>query len=140
MCLRNKDHIKTETVCAECYKNINENAGKPDLNQLSPHLRGLFLQLTQQKTDFDKCWSTNYKNINIEGKKLKIENIYYGFYKADIGNFCLKRICGTIGCVNPAHLKSRFEQPNITKTIRAGFTRKPTKIADLTDSEWLKQP
>ena len=133
MCLRNKDHIKIETVCAECYKNINENASKPDLNQLSPHLRGLFLQLTQQKTDFDKCWSTNYKNINIEGN-------YYGFYKADIGNFCLKRICGTIGCVNPAHLKSRFEQPNITKTIRAGFTRKPTKIADLTDSEWLKQP
>ena len=101
--------------------------------------KGSIMNKARDKKEIPLKIKKPLKTCPIHGK-LKIENIYYGFYKADIGNFCLKRICGTIGCVNPTHLKSRFEQPNITRTIRTGFTRKPTKIADLTDSEWLKQP
>jgi len=140
MCLRNKDHLNTDTVCQQCLESINEGASEPDLNQISPDLRALFTQLTLQNRDMCKCWKTEYKTITIQGKKINIENIFYGFYKADIGNFCVKRICGTIGCVNPAHLRSRFEQPAISKTVRSGFNRKNTKLSDLSDSDWLKQP
>jgi len=140
MCLRDKTHVKKDTVCAECLKTINNEPSKPALSQISPELRALFTQLTDEHKDFDSCWKTDYKYLTIEGKKLNIENIFYGFYKADIGNFCIKRVCGTVTCVNPMHLRSRFEQPDITKRVRAGFNRKNTDIRDLSDSDWLKQP
>lgn len=64
----------------------------------------------------------------------------YAFYKGDIGNYKLKRICNKIDCVNPAHHRSRFESSDIFKSVRTGFQRKLTKLSDLSDSQWLQQP
>jgi len=140
MCLRDKNHVKTDNLCQKCLETINDGPSEPELQQLAPELRAIFSQLVSEIKDFDECWTTSHTHLFVQGKKLKIENIFYGFFKADIGNFCVKRICGTIGCVNPAHLKSRFEQPAISKKVRAGFKRKNTDIKDLSDSDWLKQP
>ena len=70
---------------------------------------------------------------------MRIENVLYAFYKADVGNFKLKRICRTVGCVNPAHHRSRFESPDIFKSVRIGYNRKSTAITDLSDARWLRQ-
>lgn len=98
------------------------------------------MQLTAQYRDLAECWKSNYEFIHIKGKKLRIENIIYAFYKADIGNFRLKRICNTVGCVNPAHHRSRFESPDVFKSTRTGFNRKHTTLSDLSDTQWLQQP
>jgi len=127
-------------VCEDCLKTIDEPPCKPDLNQMSPELRALFVQLTAQHHDLTECWRSSYTNIHIKNRKLRIQNLLYAFYKGDIGNFKLKRICNTIDCVNPAHHRSRFESPNVFKSVRAGFQRKITKLADLSDSQWLQQP
>ena len=139
MCLRNKDHNKNGSVCQHCLREGVEDPTEPDLNQVSPHLRAIFTQLTLQNRDLTKCWKSSYKQLLVEGQKLKIENIYYSFYKGDIGDERLRRTCITPECVNPLHLRSRFEHTDITKTVRAGFNRKKVKLKDLSDSEWLKQ-
>lgn len=127
-------------MCSECLKNIDEPPCEPDLNQISPELRALFTQLTLQNRDLADCWKSNYTTITVNKKRLRVENVLYAFYKADIGNFKLKRICMTIGCVNPAHHRSRFESPDVFKSVRTGFNRKLTKVSDLSDSQWLQQP
>lgn len=139
-CIRNKNHIKTDTVCEECLKTIDEPPCEPDLNQVSPELRALFTQLTLQNRELSDCWRSAHTFITINKKRLRIENVLYAFYKADIGNFHLKRICYTIGCVNPAHHRSRFESPDVFKSVRTGFNRRLTKMSDLSDSQWLQQP
>ena len=48
MCLRNKDHIKNGSVCQHCLREGVEDPTEPDLNQVSPHLRAIFTQLTLQ--------------------------------------------------------------------------------------------
>ena len=126
-------------MCQDCLKTIDDPPCEPDLNQISPELRALFTQLTLQNRDLADCWKSTYKTITIEKKRLRIENVLYAFYKADIGNFKLKRICRTIGCVNPAHHRSRFESPDIFKSVRVGYNRKSTAITDLSDARWLRQ-
>ena len=140
ICLRDATHVKTDTVCQDCLKTIDEPACEPDLNKISPELRALFTQVTFQNRDLAECWKTTYKNLRVNGKQLRIENLLYAFYKGDVGNFRLKRICRTIGCVNPAHHRSRFESPDIFKSVRIGFNRKLTKVTDLSDTQWLQQP
>jgi hypothetical protein len=140
ICLRNKNHVKTETVCVECLKTINEFACEPQLQDVEPELRALFKQLTLQNKDLHTCWKSSHKTITVLDKRLNIENVYYCFYKADIGNFALKRICGTIGCVNPAHHKSRFEVETIKTKVRSGFNRKLKTKDELSTAEWLRQP
>ena len=71
---------------------------------------------------------------------MKIENVYYAFFKADIGNNTLKRTCGTIGCVNPYHHRSRFEVSNIRQKVKSGFNNKLKSIEDLSNAEWLRLP
>lgn len=137
-CLRNQNHIKEGNFCEECIAEINNPLCEPDLNKISPELRALFTQLTLQNRDLCECWKSSYTQLRIERKKYSIENVLYGFYKADIGNFKLKRICSTIGCVNPAHHRSRFEQPKINKTVKYGFNRKKTLLTELSDSNWLQ--
>lgn len=140
MCLRDKSHIKTQTVCQDCLLTIDDPVFFPDLNKIEPGLRALLTQLTVQETDLCKCWKSGYKTLKIEGKNMKIENIYYAFFKGDVGNHTLKRICGTIGCVNPCHHVSRFETPLITKKTRVGLNKKLTSIQDLSDTQWLRHP
>jgi len=140
ICLRNKDHNKTDTVCSECLNAINESASKPQIQDLEPELRALFSQLIEDNDDLSVCWKSSYKHLVVLGKKLNIENVYYGFYKADIGNFALKRTCGTIGCVNPSHHRSRFEADMIRTQVRSGFNRKLKDLAELSTAEWLRHP
>lgn len=137
-CIHNEKHIKTETICQECLKNIDDEVLFPDLNKIDPELRPLLTQLTVQNTDLCACWKSSYTTLTIYGKRLKIENVYYAFFKADVGNFRLKRICGTPACVNPNHLVSRFETPAIKKKVRAGFNRKFKDLGDLTDDQWCR--
>jgi hypothetical protein len=140
ICIRNKLHNKTDTVCADCLKTIDDPPFEPDLNQISPELRALFSQLTLQNRDLADCWKSGYTQLTINKKKMRIENVMYAFYKSDIGNFKLKRICRTVGCVNPAHHRSRFESPDIFKSVRIGYTRRTTPITELSDAQWLQQP
>ena len=137
-CFRNQNHNKKGTVCEDCLKELTWEAVEPDLNEIDPELRALFTQLTIQNRDITKCWKSSYKTLRVKDKTLNIENILYAFYKADIGNFALKRICPTVGCVNPAHHRSRFEAPNITKKVRTGFSRTLKEITELTDDEWRR--
>lgn len=140
MCIRNKNHAETSTICLQCLGQVIKEPSEPDLTQVSPELRALFTQLSLQNRDFCKCWKSSFSELTIKNRKLKIENVYYAFYKADIGNAPLKKICRNPNCVNPGHLKSKYEPPGIEKLTRAGFSRKKTKITDLSDAEWLKQP
>jgi len=127
-------------VCQECLKTIDDPPCEPDLNKVSPELRALFTQLTLQNRNLSDCWRSSYTWLLVNGKKLRTENVLYAFYKGDIGNFKLKRICRTLNCVNPAHHRSRFESPDVFKSVRTGFNRKLTKISDLSDAQWLQQP
>jgi hypothetical protein len=140
MCLKNTSHVKHDTVCQDCLKTIDDPVFFPDLNKIEPELRALVTQLTIQERDMCKCWKSSYKHLKINGKKLKIENVYYAFFKGDIGNHTLKRICGTIGCVNPCHHVSRFETPLITNKTRAGLNKKLIPLEELSDTQWLRQP
>jgi hypothetical protein len=137
-CIRNKNHNKNDTVCEDCLKEIDNPPYEPDLNQISPELRALFTQLTLQNKDLSECWKTEFKTLTINKKRLRIENILYAFYKGDIGNYKLKRICQTIGCVNPAHHRSRFESPDIFKSVRTGFNREHKQLSELPDAVWLR--
>lgn len=140
ICLHNKEHTKTGTVCEECLKHINKPALKPRLEDIESELRAIFSELTAHNDDLNTCWRTPYKTITVFGKRLNIENVYYAFYKADVGNFALKRTCGTIGCVNPAHHKSRFEAEKVKTKVRSGFNRKLKYGSELSTAEWLRQP
>ena len=137
-CIKNENHTKTSAVCEECLKTIDDKLYYPDLNKVDPELRPLLTQLTVQNTDLCDCWKSSFTTLTIYGKRLRIENVYYAFFKADIGNFRLKRICNTIGCVNPNHHVSRFETPMITKKVRTGFNRKFVELKDLTDDQWRR--
>lgn len=106
--------------------------------QLDAELRALFTQLTLQNRDLYTCWKSSYTKLRVLDRQLKIENVYYAFYKADIGNMTLKRICGTPGCVNPAHHKSKYESPHITKKVRSGFNNKLRSLDELSVAEWLR--
>jgi hypothetical protein len=140
ICIRNQNHKKTESVCADCLKTINNPPEEPDLNDINPELRAIFLHLTCKDKNLANCWESNQIYLTIEKKRLRIENILYAFYKGDVGNYSLKRICGTVGCVNPAHHRSRFESPDIFKSVRTGFNRKTTTWDKLSDAQWLRQP
>jgi hypothetical protein len=137
-CIRNKNHNKLGTVCEDCLKEIDNPPYEPDLNQVSPELRALFTQLTLQNKDLSECWKSELKTLVVNKKRLRIENVLYAFYKADIGNFKLKRICGTLNCINPAHHRSRFESPDIFKSVRVGYNRKHTDIKNVSDAVWFR--
>ena len=139
MCFRNKAHTFTETVCPFCRENLHFAATTPPIEDLEPDLRAIFAQLTNENKDLTKCWSSPYTYITIRKRKYRIENVYYNFFKGDQGNFALRRKCGTIGCVNPDHHRSRFERDDIKTTIRHGFNRKTPALEDLSDAEWLRQ-
>jgi len=139
-CIRDDSHKKTDTVCAECLKEFSTEPSFPDLNKINPELRALLTQLTVQNTDLNKCWKSSYSNLTVLNRRLKIENVYYAFFKADIGNSTLKRKCGTIGCVNPYHHISRFDPTDINQYIRTGFNRTLKNIQDLPTGDWLRLP
>lgn len=139
-CIKNHAHKKHGTVCEDCLKTIDDPPYEPDLNQITPELRALFTQLTLQHRDLSECWKSPFSSLTIEGKKLRVENVLYAFYKGDIGNFKLKRICRTVGCVNPAHHRSRFESPDIFKSVRVGFRREHKDINEISDTQWLRHP
>lgn len=124
-CIRNKNHKKTEKVCQECLKQIHLEPRQPDVRDLEPDLRALFSQLTLQNRDLADCWPTSYTRLKIFGEYIKIENLYYAFYKADINNEPLKKLCNTSNCINPSHYRSSYEP-----TLRA-------KCA--LGAAWLKQ-
>lgn len=140
ICLKNELHQKTDTVCAECLKEIDADPVFPCLDKVEPSLRALLTQLTLQNQDLYNCWKSGYTHLTVNGKKLKIENVYYAFFKADIGNNTLKRTCGTIGCVNPYHHRSRFEASDIKQKVRSGFNNKLKFIEDVSNAEWLRLP
>lgn len=139
-CIKDDSHKKTDTVCAECLKEFNTEPTFPDLNKINPELRALLTQLTVQNPDLNKCWKSSYSNLTVLNKRLKIENVYYAFFKADIGNSTLKRQCGTIGCVNPYHHVSRFDPTDINQYVRTGFNRTLKNIQDLPTGDWLRLP
>ena len=140
MCIRNKNHSSKETVCRECLENINQKAHSPALEDLHPSVRAIFSQVKEGNNDLTKCWRTSFTHITVNKKKWRVENLFYAFYKADQGNFALKRTCGTLDCVNPAHHRSRFEDPSIKTTVRTGFRRKTTSVEVLSHAQWVKQP
>ena len=86
-CIRNLNHNKTDTVCADCLKTIDDPPCEPDLNQISPELRALFTQLTAQHRDLTECWKSRYEFIRIKGRKLRVENMIYAFYKVTSETF-----------------------------------------------------
>ncbi len=140
ICIKNQKHTKKDTVCPDCLKELDDSPVFPDLNKVEPELRTLLTQLTLQNQDLYTCWKSSFANLTVLDKKLRIENVYYAFFRGDIGNSALKRTCGTIGCVNPYHHVSRFETSHITKKIRAGFNRKFKDVKDVSDAEWLRLP
>jgi hypothetical protein len=137
-CIKNKNHKKLDTVCEDCLKEIDNPPYEPDLNQLEPELRALFTQLTLQNKDLSECWKSKLETVVVNKKRLRVENVLYAFYKGDIGNYKLKRICRTVGCVNPAHHRSRFESPDIFKSVRVGYNRKHTDIKNVSDAVWFR--
>lgn len=139
-CIKNQKHIKTDTVCADCIKQFSTEPVYPDLNKINPELRAVLTQLTVQNTDLNTCWKSSYTHLKIFDKRLKIENVYYAFFKADIGNSTLKRQCGTIGCVNPYHHVSRFDPTDINQYVRTGFNRTLKKIQEIPTGDWLRLP
>jgi hypothetical protein len=140
MCIRNKNHPKTESLCPKCLEQLDGHAAEPDVNQLYPELRALFTQLTLQNRDLSTCWKSTFKKLTVDNRKLTIQNVFYAFYKGDIGNAPLKRLCTTLNCVNPAHNKSRYEPAQLTQQVRRGFNRKITKVEELTDNQWKLLP
>lgn len=139
-CIKHKLHNKIDTVCVECLETIDADPVFPCLDDIEPELRPLLAQLTLQNQDLCKCWKSAYETLTIKSKRLKIENVYYAFFKADIGNSTLKRTCGTIGCVNPYHHRSRFERSDIIKRVRSGFNNKLKFVGDISNEEWLRLP
>lgn len=139
-CIKHKLHNKKDTVCLECLNTIDAAPVFPCFDDIKPELRPLLAQLTLQNQDLYICWKSAYKTLTIEGKKLKIENVYYAFFKADIGNNTLKRKCGTIGCVNPYHHRSRFETTDIMQKVRSGFNNKLKPVKEISNAEWMRLP
>lgn len=139
-CIKNEKHIKTDSVCAECIKEFSTEPIFPDLNKINPELRALLTQLTVQNTDLNKCWKSAFSHLTVFNKRLRIENVYYAFFKADVGNSTLKRKCGTIGCVNPYHHVSRFDPTDIKHYVRSGFNKTFKNIQNISTGEWLRLP
>ena len=108
-CIRNRNHKKTSEVCQECLRELSQGPRQPDIRDLEPDLRALFSQLTLQNRDLSDCWPTSYSRLKLFNKNLKIQNVYYAFYKADLGGEPLKKICNSVNCTNPAHYKSKYE-------------------------------
>lgn len=108
-CIRNRNHKKASEVCQECLRELNQGPRQPDIRDLEPDLRALFSQLTLQNRDLSDCWPTSYSRLKLFNKNLKIQNVYYAFYKADLGDEPLKKICNSVNCTNPAHYKSKYE-------------------------------
>jgi hypothetical protein len=139
LCLHNKVHTKNKDYCETCANNLKEPAVEITSDHIPVEFRALFLAIISEITEDKetKCW--RIKNINKSKiKGYAIKNIIYAFYKGDIGNKVLKNTCGFKDCLNPAHIKSRFEPDQITKRVRVGFSRKYVKISDLTDDQWLR--
>ena len=110
-CIRNKNHQKTTDVCDECLKELYLGPREPNLLDLEPDLRALFSQLTLQNRDLAVCWPTSFTRLKLFDRYVKIENVYYAFYKADLHNKPLKKLCVTTNCINPAHYSSSYEPP-----------------------------
>ena len=139
LCLHDKAHVKKKDFCEECAKNLNQQTQLFGIDSVPTEFRALYLTVSSSinaKSDTD-CWFLNNAIKNkINGYKIK--NLMYGFYKGDIGNKVLKTTCNNPECLNPYHMKSRFEPDQITKRVRVGFSRKYIQIADLTYDQWLR--
>lgn len=116
-CIKNRNHKKNSTVCQDCLKEIHLGPRQPDVRDLEPDLRALFTQLTLQNRDLANCWPSSYRRLSVLGNSLKIENVYYAFYKADIHNEPLRKLCHTQNCINPAHYTSKYEPSLRTKYV-----------------------
>jgi hypothetical protein len=139
-CIKKESHKKTDTVCSECLKEIDLEPVFPCIDDIKPELRAVLAQLTLQNQDLYTCWKSAFTHLRLEGKRLKIENVYYAFFKADIGNNTLKRTCCTIGCVNPYHRRSRFEASDIRQRVKSGFNNKLKFVEDVSNAEWERLP
>lgn len=136
-CLRNKNHKDFDDFCSECIEKLHPTPQEPDLNDVCPSLRALFTQLTLQNRDYNDCWPSSYKNLNIAGARRDIKNVYYSFFKGDVGTSSLKQKCISRNCVNPAHHKSQFEQEHIETQVVVGFNREKVQLRKLSPSRWL---
>lgn len=139
ICLHDKTHVKTKDYCETCANNLNQRKQQTGVDNIPVEYRALFLSIHNNinKTSDDICWTLK-TCLPEKIKNYKLKNLIYALYKGDIGNKVLKNTCNNIECVNPYHLKSRFEPDQITKRVRVGFSRKYVDIADLTDDQWLR--
>lgn len=139
VCLHNKEHNKQKDYCETCANNLKDLSTAHSPDNIPVEVRALFLSVLSNvnKDPETECWLIETINSNqIKGYFLK--NLLYAFYKGDIGNKVLKNTCNNPECVNPFHLKSRFEPDQITKRVRVGFSRKYVEISKLTDDQWLR--
>jgi len=139
LCLHDKTHIKLKDYCETCAVNLKNPVKTHTPDNIPVELRALFLSVLSEvnKTSETECWFTRISDKKkINGYSIK--NLLYAFYKGDIGNKVLKNTCGKLDCVNPFHIKSRFEPDQITKRVRVGFSRKYVEISELTDRQWLR--
>ncbi len=138
-CVHDKAHVKTNTYCERCVNALKERKSKLGTDDVPVELRALMLTILENlhTPSESECWSikaTLPEKIN--GYRLK--NLIYSLYKGDIGNNVIKNTCNNIKCVNPYHLKSRFEPDQITQRVRVGFSRRYVNLTDLTDDQWLR--
>lgn len=138
-CLRNSKHTRYSTVCLDCLETLNKHPVEPNLDDLEPELRALFVSLKAATRGVDGCWFPPQSRFKLRDRILRAENLYYAFYKADINNELLKTTCANKNCVNPAHKKSRREKPTLNKTVTSGFNRKRTDFTEIPDAQWLRE-
>ncbi len=138
-CLKNKKHAEFTLVCTECIKSLNKSVTDPNLNDLEPEIRALFVALKSTTRESEGCWFSTQTKYKIRSRYVKAESLYYALYKADIGNSVLKTTCENKNCVNPNHKKSRYEQTSLNKTVTTGFNRKKTDLTKISDAQWLRE-
>lgn len=138
-CLRNKNHTEFTIVCLACVQCIDKHAVEPNLSNLEPEIRALFVALKATTREIDGCWFSTQTRYKLKDRHIKAENLYYALYKADISNNVLKTLCQNKSCVNPSHKKSRYEKPTLNKTVTSGFNRKKLDFTKIPDAQWLRE-
>lgn len=139
ICLHNSSHVKNSEVCLKCVELLKQNKTTFNTMNIPVEFRPLLFSITEffPNTDLDKCWEL-HAGVKKQIHGYKLENLLYAFYKGDIGNSVLKRICNNLNCFNPYHMRSRFEPTQISKKVRVGFNKKYHSLDELTDAQWLK--
>lgn len=139
ICLHDLHHVKNSEVCLKCVELLKQNKITFDILNIPVEYRPLFFSINEffKNINLDKCWEP-HAALKKQIHGYKPENLLYAFYKGDIGNSVLKRICNNLNCFNPHHMRSRFEPTQISKKVRVGFNKKYHSLDELTDTQWLK--